>query len=127
MRELAFLNSGVKIVLNDLRGVDAKEVSMHYDGGVAAFVDHLDRNKQKLHPTIIIHGEKEGVGVELAFSGMIVIMRMFFVFTNNIPQRDGGTHLAGFRSGLTRTINNFSKSTNKIKNYLYQEMMREKV
>src|SRR5262249_48195205 len=109
LRELAFLNSGVFIVLSDARGVEPKEVKMHYEGGLVAFVKYLDKSKQALHePPIAIAGEREGITVELAMAWTDSYHETMLCFTNNIPQRDGGTHLAGFRGALTRSVNKFA-------------------
>src|SRR5579885_3646955 len=109
LRELAFLNSGVVIVLTDARGVEPREVRMHYEGGLVAFVNYLDRSKQQLHqPPIAIGGEREGIIVEVAMAWTDSYHETMLCFTNNIPQRDGGTHLAGFRAALTRSINKFA-------------------
>jgi DNA gyrase subunit B len=110
LRELAFLNSGVTIVLKDSRGVDETVIAMHYDGGVEAFVQHLDRKKQGLHQTVVVTGERDGITIELALQWNDSYHENVLCFTNNIPQRDGGTHLAGFRAGLTRTINTYALS-----------------
>jgi len=110
LRELAFLNSGVTIVLKDSRGVDETVVEMHYDGGIEAFVQHLDRKKQGLHQTVVVTGERDGITIELALQWNDSYHENVLCFTNNIPQRDGGTHLAGFRAGLTRTINTYALS-----------------
>jgi DNA gyrase subunit B len=110
LRELAFLNSGVTIVLKDSRGVDETVIEMHYDGGVEAFVQHLDRKKQGLHQTVVVTGERDGITIELALQWNDSYHENVLCFTNNIPQRDGGTHLAGFRAGLTRTINTYALS-----------------
>jgi DNA gyrase subunit B len=110
LRELAFLNSGVTIVLKDLRGVDETVVEMHYEGGVEAFVQHLDRKKQGLHQAVVVTGERDGITIELALQWNDSYHENVLCFTNNIPQRDGGTHLAGFRAGLTRTINTYALS-----------------
>jgi DNA gyrase subunit B len=109
IRELAFLNSGVTMVLSDDRGVEPKSVTMHYDGGLVAFVDYLDRSKQALHaPPISIIGERDGTVVEVAMAWTDSYHETMLCFTNNIPQRDGGTHLAGFRAALTRSVNKYA-------------------
>jgi DNA gyrase subunit B len=109
LRELAFLNSGVTIALTDKRGVEPKEVTLHYEGGLLAFVQYLDRTKNALIPApIMIESERDGITVEVAMTWNDSYHESMLVFTNNIPQRDGGTHLAGFRAGLTRVITKYA-------------------
>ena len=109
LRELAFLNSGATIVLSDQRGVEKKEVTLHYDGGLEAFVRYLDRTKNALIPQpVMIRAERDGISVEVALTWNDSYHESTLAFTNNIPQRDGGTHLAGFRAALTRTVNNYA-------------------
>ena len=109
LRELAFLNSGVGLKLLDRRGVDPIQNEMRYDGGLIEFVDYLDRSKQAIHEQkIYAKGSKSGITVELAMQWNESYHESTLCFTNNIPQRDGGTHLAGFRGALTRTINSFA-------------------
>ncbi|MGD9615005.1 MAG: DNA topoisomerase (ATP-hydrolyzing) subunit B [Alphaproteobacteria bacterium] len=129
LRELAFLNSGVTLVLTDLRGTEPKTVSFHYDGGLEAFVHYLDRSKQVLHaPPIAIRGERDGIIIEIAMEWTDSYHETMLCFTNNIPQRDGGTHLAGFRAALTRTVNAYANDSGiakKEKVALAGEDMRE--
>src|SRR3954470_21689246 len=129
LRELAFLNSGVTLVLTDLRGTEPRTVSFHYDGGLEAFVNYLDRSKQVLHaPPITIRGERDGIIVEIAMEWTDSYHETMLCFTNNIPQRDGGTHLAGFRAALTRTVNAYATDSGiakKEKVALTGEDMRE--
>jgi DNA gyrase subunit B len=109
LRELAFLNSGVFLNLTDARGLQPKSVALHYEGGIEEFVKWLDRSKTALHQLpIVVGGEREGITVEVALQWNDSYHETMLCFTNNIPQKDGGTHLAGFRGALTRTINNYA-------------------
>jgi DNA gyrase subunit B len=112
LRELAFLNSGAKVLLTDNRHADKKSEEFYYEGGTAAFVRYLDRSKQSLIPEpLMIRFEKDGIGVELALWWNDSYHENVLCFTNNIPQRDGGTHLAGFRAALTRVINKYANES----------------
>jgi len=112
LRELAFLNSGVTIKFVDQRGVERKEVTLHYDGGVEAFVRYLDRTKNPLiSKPVVFKAEREGITVEVALWWNDSYHENMLCFTNNIPQRDGGTHLAGFRGALTRVVNGYASES----------------
>jgi len=111
LRELAFLNSGVTITLSDMRHAVEKREQMRYEGGVEAFVKYLDRNKTPLVPQpIVIKAERDGTGVDCALWWNDGYHETVLCFTNNIPQRDGGTHLAGFRGALTRQVTGYAES-----------------
>ena len=111
LRELAFLNSGVTITLSDVRHAVEKREAMRYEGGLEAFVKYLDRNKTPLIPApIVIKGEREKIGVECALWWNDGYHESVLCFTNTIPQRDGGTHLAGFRGALTRQVTAYAES-----------------
>ncbi|MCV3269966.1 DNA topoisomerase (ATP-hydrolyzing) subunit B [Roseobacter sinensis] len=112
LRELAFLNSGVRIILVDERPAETLRSELYYEGGVKEFVKYLDRSKTSMMPEpIFIQGERDEIGVEIAMWWNDSYHENVLPFTNNIPQRDGGTHLAGFRGALTRTINNYAQSS----------------
>ena len=110
LRELAFLNSGVRILLTDKRGVEPKSVELHYEGGLEAFVRYIDRAKHPLiEDPVVINTEKDGITVEAALWWNDSYHEQVLCFTNNIPQRDGGTHLAGFRGALTRQVTGYAE------------------
>ena len=112
LRELAFLNSGVKIILIDERPAEFRKAELFYEGGVKEFVKYLDRSKASIMPEpIFFVGERDEIGVEVAMWWNDSYHENVLPFTNNIPQRDGGTHMAGFRGALTRTINNYAQSS----------------
>jgi len=115
-RELAFLNSGVRLFLVDARHSERKEIELYYEGGIAAFVKYLDRTKTPLMPDpVAINGQRDDVGIDVALEWNDSYYEQVLCFTNNIPQRDGGTHLAAFRAALTRTLNNYAEKSGAMK------------
>ncbi|MFZ2997893.1 DNA topoisomerase (ATP-hydrolyzing) subunit B [Sphingobium sp.] len=115
-RELAFLNSGVRLFLTDARHEESKTVELYYEGGIAAFVKYLDRNKAAMMPEpIAISGTRDEVTIDVALEWNDSYYENVLCFTNNIPQRDGGTHLAAFRAALTRTLNNYAEKSGMLK------------
>ncbi|WP_375273083.1 DNA topoisomerase (ATP-hydrolyzing) subunit B [Sphingomonas sp.] len=115
-RELAFLNSGVRLFITDARHEEPKSIELFYEGGIAAFVKYLDRNKTALMPEpIAINGNRDDVGIDVALEWNDSYYENVLAFTNNIPQRDGGTHIAAFRAALTRTLNNYADKTGLLK------------
>ncbi|OJY70156.1 MAG: DNA gyrase subunit B [Sphingobium sp. 66-54] len=115
-RELAFLNSGVRLFLNDARGEEHKTVEFYYEGGIAAFVKYLDRNKTPLMPEpVAIVGTRDDITIDVALEWNDSYYENVLCFTNNIPQRDGGTHLAAFRAALTRTLNHYAERSGALK------------
>ena len=116
LRELAFLNSGTRIILADKRTADGKTVELFYEGGLEAFVRYLDRNKQPvIAAPLMLRGEKDGITVEVAMWWNDSYHENALAFTNNIPQRDGGTHVAGFRGALTRQVTGYAEQSGAMK------------
>ncbi|MEA3036664.1 MAG: gyrase subunit [Sphingomonadales bacterium] len=115
-RELAFLNSGVRLVLTDARHEEEREIELFYEGGIGAFVRYLDRAKTALIPDpISVTGQRDDIGIDVALEWNDSYYEQVLCFTNNIPQRDGGTHLAAFRAALTRTLNNYAERSGLLK------------
>ncbi|MGE3714602.1 MAG: DNA topoisomerase (ATP-hydrolyzing) subunit B, partial [Alphaproteobacteria bacterium] len=115
LRELAFLNSGVRIRLTDLRTDPVEEAEFFYEGGTQAYVQYLDKSKTPLHTTLMLTGEKDGIALEVAMQWNDSYHENVLCFTNNIRQRDGGTHLIGYRAALTRAINRYYETSGQSK------------
>ena len=111
LRELAFLNSGVRIKMTDNRTSEEKTSEFFFEGGLEAFVDWLNRSRTEMHPTITATSQRDDITVELALAWTDSFHENTLCFTNNIPQRDGGAHLAGFRGAMTRVVNNYAQSS----------------
>ncbi|MEY2884689.1 MAG: hypothetical protein RL490_2413, partial [Pseudomonadota bacterium] len=115
-RELAFLNSGVRLHLTDGRHAEGQTIELYYEGGIAAFVQYLDKSKTPLIAApVAINGQSHDIGIDVALEWNDSYYEQVLCFTNNIPQRDGGTHLAAFRAALTRTLNNYAESSGALK------------
>ncbi|MEI6188676.1 MAG: DNA gyrase subunit B, partial [Alphaproteobacteria bacterium] len=112
LRELAFLNSGVRIVLEDLKSGESNKTEFFYEGGIEEYVKYIDRSKVAAHTPIVVKGEQDGMTVEVAMQWNDSYHENILCFTNNIRQRDGGTHLIGYKSALTRTINKYAENNN---------------
>ncbi|SFP90447.1 DNA topoisomerase (ATP-hydrolyzing) subunit B [Salibacterium halotolerans] len=113
LRELAFLNKGLRITFNDKRDEQVEEVEYYYEGGIASFVEYLNRQKEALHDEpVYIEGEKDGVQVEIAFQYNTSFTSSMYSFANNINTHEGGTHESGFKTGLTRVINDYARKYN---------------
>ncbi len=110
LRELAFLNSGITINLIDERNSESKTLQFSYEGGLKQYIKHINKSRNSFHETIITSHQKEDISIEVALEWTDVFHETSLCFTNNIPQKDGGTHLAGFRAALTRVINNYSNN-----------------
>ncbi len=110
LRELAFLNSGITINLIDERNSENKTLQFSYEGGLRQYIKHINKSRNSFHETIITSHQKEDISIEVALEWTDVFHETSLCFTNNIPQKDGGTHLAGFRAALTRVINNYSNN-----------------
>ncbi len=115
LRELGFLNSGVNINLTDARGAEPRTINLHYEGGLKAFVAWLDQSKEAVHSAIYVRKEQDDIVVECAMEWNDSYHENTLCFTNNIPQKDGGTHLAGFRAALTRAVNQYAESAGIVK------------
>jgi DNA gyrase subunit B len=124
-KELAFLNPNIAITVEDRRELPAKKVVLDYEGGVSAFVHYLNRNKTVLHSPIRMRGERGPVSIDIALEWTDSYHEVMLCFTNNIPQKDGGTHLAGFRSALTRVVGQLMQAQKKEKLALVGEDSRE--
>ena len=115
-RELAFLNSGVRLILTDARHADPRQTELFYEGGLTEFVRYLDRTKTALMAEpVAIRGQRDDIGIEVALQWNDSYYEQVLAFTNNIPQRDGGTHMAAFRAALTRTLNNYAEKSGILK------------
>jgi len=126
LRELAFLNKGIRIIMQDQREDPIKEHDFFFEGGVKSFVEYLNKNKPKVHDNVIyIEKEKEGLGVEVALEWNHTYVENVFTYANNINTRDGGTHLVGFKSALTRTLNNFMNNHPKLQKKLLEPLSGE--
>jgi DNA gyrase subunit B len=112
LRELAFLNSGVRIILEDLKSSEPAKTEFMYQGGIEEYVKYIDRTKVALHAPIVVKGEQDGIVVEVAMEWNDSYHENILCFTNNIRQRDGGTHLIGYKTALTRTINKYTENNN---------------
>jgi DNA gyrase subunit B len=120
LRDLAFLNKGLKITLRDERESEIQEEVFHYKGGLVEFVKYLDQNRMGLHKPIYYEDEREGVQVEIAFEYNNSYNENIFTYCNNVNTIEGGTHLSGFRAALTRTINNYGNKNNLLKKVVVQ-------
>lgn len=115
LRELAFLNKGLSIILADEREGQEKEETFHFEGGIISFVEQLNKNKDPFHDPVYIEGSRDTTVVEICFQYNTAYNENIFAFVNNINTQEGGTHLAGFRSGLTRSINEYARKNNILK------------
>ena len=115
LRDLAFLNKGLKIILRDLREEEKKEEEFHYKGGLSEFVKYLDQSRMSLHKPIYYEDSREGVEVEIAFGYNSSYGENIFTYCNNVNTIEGGTHLSGFKAALTRTLNNYGAKNNLLK------------